>query len=557
MTGVEGGAARAPQPRTEHGRGAEAVTDCLWILLCGTLVALALRPFQDTPFVDDWVYAWSVQRVLAGHGLEILDWSSHPNFAHVVWGALFCVPLGFSFVALRISTWVAALLALCALHLLLRELGVARRDAFLGTALLGLNPIFFMLAATFMTDVPFVAAFLWASFALVAALGRRSDRWLAAFVLLASIAAAVRVVALVTPIAAVLTLALQGGAWGRRPARLLAAAAPLAVFALLMLYGENRTVHVADLTYVVGSPFFRRRYLHESLTRLPELTLQALLCAAGSLGVALLPLSAALATRRTIVRALPTLAVLALLAGIAYATQVDWPSALAPSFTWTYGELGSTESLVAAKPAVLVSSWVVATVTLLGFVSSALAVGVVRRRPTPSEGFLLWSLAGHAGLVAVLWLFYDRYLLALLPLSIALVLTARPLLRRGALMALLALFALFSVVGVRDHLAYNTALWHSVELLRGRGVPDAEIDAGYVVDGWLHFARPENAPRGRDGKPMYPWLTDAGGLLPYQVANQPLPGWRVLTTVPFERWVGRSGALYVLERSADESPALR
>ena len=116
------------------------------------------------------------------------------------------------------------------------------------------------------------------------------------------------------------------------------------------------------------------------------------------------------------------------------------------------------------------------------------------------------------------------------------------------LVAGLGVLALLGAVGVRDHLAYNAALWRSVDVLRARGVPDSEIDAGYVVDGWLQFARPEHAPRAPDGRPMFPWLVDAGGLLPYQVANQPLPGWRVLESLPFERWLGRSGALYVLER---------
>src|SRR4051812_31300675 len=87
-----------------------SATDCLWIVLCGVLIAIALWPFQDTPFIDDWVYAWSVEHLLGGDGLRILDWSSHPNFAQVLWGALFCLPLGFSFVVLRLSTWVAGLI---------------------------------------------------------------------------------------------------------------------------------------------------------------------------------------------------------------------------------------------------------------------------------------------------------------------------------------------------------------------------------------------------------------------------------------------------------------
>jgi len=41
--------------------------------------------------------------------------------------------------------------------------------------------------------------------------------------------------------------------------------------------------------------------------------------------------------------------------------------------------------------------------------------------PARAESFIAWSLAGQVALLAVLWLFYDRYLLALLPLLVALV----------------------------------------------------------------------------------------------------------------------------------------
>jgi len=48
------GAQRAPLAVTA------SLNDCVWIVLCGALVEVALWPFQDTPFIDDWVYAWSV-----------------------------------------------------------------------------------------------------------------------------------------------------------------------------------------------------------------------------------------------------------------------------------------------------------------------------------------------------------------------------------------------------------------------------------------------------------------------------------------------------------------
>ncbi|MEW6270734.1 MAG: glycosyltransferase family 39 protein [Thermodesulfobacteriota bacterium] len=527
-----------------------ALGDAGWILGCGLLLALVLRPFQDAPFVDDWVYAWSVEQLLAGRGLVILEWSAHPNFAQVLWGALLAWPVGFSFVALRVSTWVAALLALCALQLLLRELGVARRDAFLGTALVAANPVFVMLAATFMTDVPLVAALLWAALAFVVALRRRSDGWLAAFVVLACVASAVRVVAVAAPIAAVATLALHGGPWGRRPARLVAAAAPLAFLAVLLAWTDARAVHVADLSHVVGSPTFRRRWLLETLIGRPELVLQAVLFAAGSVGLALLPLAAAIVDRAVLRRALPVACALGLAVVLARATGVDWPPPLAPTFTWTWTELGASESLVAPKPDHVAPAWATASATGAAFVSFALVMALVLRRLRPEEAFLAWAAAGQLGLIAILWLFYDRYMLPLLPLLVALALAARPRLRPRVAVALLAAFALVGALGLRDHLAYSGALWEAVARLRARGVPDAEIDGGYVVNGWLHFVRePGKQPRDAAGRVVFPWITEAAGVLPYQLTNRPLPGWTVLDSVPYERWLGRSGAIYVLERA--------
>jgi hypothetical protein len=42
------------------------------------------------------------------------------------------------------------------MYLLLRDQGVTRRDALLGSACLGAYPIYFVLSFSFMTDVPFV-----------------------------------------------------------------------------------------------------------------------------------------------------------------------------------------------------------------------------------------------------------------------------------------------------------------------------------------------------------------------------------------------------------------
>lgn len=309
-------------------------------------------------------------------------------------------------------------------------------------------------------------------------------------------------------------------------------------------------VHVTDLTWVPGSPMFRRRFLLESLPRLPEFATQTILCSAGTLGVALLPLVASAVERRHLRRAALALALLLLLAAGAWLAGIAWPEALAPNFIWTWRELGATEALVAGAPPPAVPPAVVLAATLAAFASSACALAIAWKRPRAGEAFLAWSLLGHGALAAILWLFYDRYLLAMLPLVIPLLLRGARVLRERTMVAGLLVLALVSLVGTRDHLAYNAALWRAVDVLRARGVPDAQIDAGYVVDGWFHFARPDEAPRDASGRRIFSWITASGGLLPWQIANRPLPGWQVTDTVPYTRWLGRSGALHVLRRDA-------
>src|ERR1044072_3704921 len=118
---------------------------------------IALRLFADVPLHDDWTYAWSVEHFLKTGELQVLDWSIHYPFAQILWGALFCLPFGFSFSALRVSTVVLAWLGALALYGTLRELGRARSESLIATLILIASPVFFVLSFSFMTDVPFVS----------------------------------------------------------------------------------------------------------------------------------------------------------------------------------------------------------------------------------------------------------------------------------------------------------------------------------------------------------------------------------------------------------------
>src|SRR6478672_13250063 len=135
---------------------------------------IALRLFADVPLHDDWTYAWSVEHFLKTRKLQVLDWSIHYPLAQILWGALFCLPFGFSFSALRVSTVVLAWLGSLALYGTLRELGRARSESLIATVVLVTNPVFFVLGFSFMTDVPFVSFASVAFFFITRGLSRKS-----------------------------------------------------------------------------------------------------------------------------------------------------------------------------------------------------------------------------------------------------------------------------------------------------------------------------------------------------------------------------------------------
>jgi hypothetical protein len=529
--------------------------DCLAIAVSAALPLLLLAPLQNTPFIDDWTYAWSVDHLLREGGLRRLDWSTHPNLVQILWGALFCLPGGFSFTALRASTWVLGASGLVALYLLLREIGITRGNALLGTATLGTNPIFFTLSFTFMTDVPFLALATWASLAMILALARRSEAWLAAAALGACLAGGVRAVGIVLPVAMVLTLLLATGRWGRHPRRLVIAGLPLVFLAALLWWATVHVHAVADLSQLEMSPAARVRYLPDGVRYLPLALVESLGSSVNVLGLALLPLLLAGFHRRQVPTSLLAAAAIAALLAAGGLVGARYAPPLVEDSIWAAQELGTAESLVPAYAPIgrQPLTWILVPVVLL--LGGQWVAALLRRHWfEPADVFLGWVLVGQFLLVALLWLFYDRCMLPLLVPALALHLRLQPLNRPALALLALAALASLSVVGMRDHLAYNRALWQGVDLLQRLGARDAEINAGYVVNGWLQYAHPDNAPRGADGTPYIPWINGRKDeVLRYWVANQPAPGYETLHTIPYRRWLGRSGQIFVLERRAPAS----
>jgi len=531
---------------------ASLIKDCFWIVTIAVVIALFLRPFQNTPFIDDWTYAWPVEHFLQTGELRILDWSTSVNVTQILWGALFCIPFGFSFTALRISTFVLSLGGLCGFYLLLRELDVKRRGALIGTALLGAYPVYFVLSFSFMTDVPALALSILFSLCAVKAVRGHQTWWLAMASVLAVLALGTRLTSIALPFALLAMLVLHTGEWGRNLGRIAIALAPIAAVGVLSLWQSGHIEHRADLKWIIPSPAWRVANLKYGLLYPHRYLLVTILSIAGALGPVLLPCVAG-QYRRVFLRRTLGIGIVLLAALAIKVKQSEYYVPLTPGETWAFSELGATEALVANFQQPPESAQLRVISAIVAAVLFAMAVApVLRRTGDVCVRMLYWLFGFQAYVMLVLWLFFDRYGMGLLPFLLALILASaefvRPLIGGSLVACLLAL----SIVGTQDHLSYNAALWRAVDHLRQHGVKPSDIDGWYVVNGWFQYAHPENAARDLKGDVIVPGV-NAGPdsvLMPYRISNTPIPGWSQFEAIPYRRRLGRSGLIYVLYRPA-------
>jgi hypothetical protein len=239
--------------------------------------------------------------------------------------------------------------------------------------------------------------------------------------------------------------------------------------------------------------------------------------------------------------------VLVAVVAVPLCTPLKHPTPLTSGQTWALAELGATEPLVLDYQAPVASAWWAFVVTAITLISaSVLAARSVRLRNVP-DAFLLLQTVGQFALIALLWLFYDRYALTLVPIVIVTVLRAGPIARPRVTAVLIVAMGLLSLVGVRDHLAYNRAVWDAVQHLGASGVKPADFDGGYVVNGWLQYAHPEHARRDAAGSAQVSNV-NTRTRTDYRISNHAPEGWRIVSSFAYTRWAARSGRVYVLER---------
>ena len=498
-----------------------------------------VKPLTDVPVIDDWVYAWSVEHLLKTRELRVLEFSSVYPLAQILWGALFARIAGFSFGVLRLSTVVLAVLGCWALYLTLRELTFSRTASLLGALALALDPVYFALSFSFMTDVPFVALSTISIFYYVSALGRHQPAraWVGSLFAVSAF--------LIRPIGIAIPLAVVPALRRRSDGRLWIA--PLSIAMLTMAVSwiamshtmgplDAGTGRVEQFRWWFTIPASKYAAWNAALTFEAVFPLAPLLLASMS-GVRI----AAAATMTAL-----------LLVPILHFTLGAIPSPLPDWQTWSLQDIGARSMIGGALTPSAWSTRLAPTLRVLGVVVvGAMVVACVRLRRRFSNGGVrvLVSLGFlNLALINLLWIYNDRYYLVLAPALAWLALGPAGPTRRGqwVAVALLSVWAVIALSGTRDLLAFNDAAATAARQLEAAGVPSWEIDAGYAVNGWRLYAHPENLQPGADRRYDVPYVT-SGRVPMFRVTNVPLPGYDVIRVVALDHaWWQVTDRLYVL-----------
>lgn len=541
-------------PPTDTGPHSLRVAWLKQVLLAGVLAllfyfpALLIYPLSNLPFHDDWTYAWSVEHLLQTGQLQILDWSVHYPLTQILWGTLFCLPFGFSFSALRLSTVVLAWLGALALYGTLREFGRSQHESLIAIFVLVANPVFFVLTFSFMTDVHFVSLSNIAFFFIMRGLCRRKpvELWLGCT--FAAFALFTRQIAIAIPASLLLYLLFAPSYKSWRYIL------PTAAFCLLF---SVIPVLIAEIFGVTSQSTSWRTWVFDYWIRYYDQALPGTLRIFMHVGLALLPLSISIVTsmyRRPFYWRVVT--ALIILSGCSIFFVGEIPNPL--EGMWQLNTLGRERHLLQGRPVAGFSPlWLTHPFFMLSLLSSAgiivKVVDVICAGIEKPLGLFVWYASVHFALIMILWFFgrwnSDRYSVVLLaPLIV--VLASNHFGSKTALSCISILYAVSMLVTWNENQT-SRATAEAVAWLREKNIPFARIDAGYVFNGWYLYAHPENLPPGALPERDVPLVT-SGEKKPYVIAASPLAGYKVLRefgwSVPFR---SLDYNVYVLEQLPD------
>ncbi|HLI76374.1 MAG TPA: hypothetical protein VKV02_05455 [Acidobacteriaceae bacterium] len=515
-------------------------------LLATSIVLGALLlawPFSGTTFGDDFSYAMTTLEFARTGRFVYNAWASALVGWQAVYGALWVKLFGFSFNILRISTMVEAFVSIFLCYEMLLRFRVKANGAFFGALTLGLTPLFFPLAASFMTDISGLLSILLCTVMCQRAASAIEDRaalgWIVAAAGVNVVTGSVRQIcwlgALVMVPSTIWWLRRRRGMLPFGVTAWLASAA--AIFWLLHWQGQQ--------PWITTEPLFMGRVSPGKLVHLATQVLKAFLflvlitAPVGAAWVARGPKLRTAAILRIVLLVAATVAVLAYklhLHGSMENTLMPWlqPELSSQGMADFIGPQFGPVTLGRAARSIL------SVLTLALAAVSAEQMGRFawdhRRDWRRATGGAFWILLPYSVCVVGLLLprgmflfLQDRYLLLLIPPTLVLLLRTYGSAGGDSLpmvcTIVLVVFAVYAVGGTHDEEAAARARMTALARLEAEGVPRTSVVLGFGPDEWeevkitghVNFGR---SPSGEPALTVRPWDTPVA-CLPFNYAFTP------------------------------------
>jgi hypothetical protein len=397
-----------------------------------------------------------------------------------------------------------------------------------------------------MTDVPFLSVANIAFFFLVRALLQKSSLQLCVGCVFAASAFLVRQIAIAIPLSlilyALLTPSYRSWKYILPPFTI---SIVLALIPLLFAQIFGLTSQYAGRTWVFD--YWLHHYEH---------ALPGILGTLIHVGLALIPIAIAhIASFYRLRLFWSSIAALLLLTGYSYFYSGQIPQPL--EGMWRLNTLGHERHLLHGMPDrdFLPFWWnyplFAISLISLAAVTAKLCELIRAHNATPFDLFAWYALIQLA-LMMALWLFgSDRYSIVLLPALI--LLTAGGYLRTTMAIPGAAILYAVALLVTWNETQTSRAVHDAVAWLRQKNIALADIDAGYVFNGWNLYAHPENLPPGAVPERDVPFVTSKE-MKRYVIAASPIASYKVLReyswSIPFR---SLDYKVYVLEQLSEGS----
>ncbi|MGG6266019.1 glycosyltransferase family 39 protein [Leptolyngbya sp. AN03gr2] len=550
-----------------------ARTDWVYLLIISSLWISAIavaNPIGNFPLNDDWAYGWTVQQLLETGTYQLSDWTATNLLSQVIWGTLFCLPFGFSFTALRISALVLGLVGALSTYGLLRETKATPELSLFGALVVAFNPIYFVAAHSFNSDVPSFAFAIASLYFLIRALRTDSRLALVLGTLLSLVSVLNRQSGIVVLIGfGVAAIAKKG--FNFRTVRFAFLPAFLGFTAQ---FAYSHWLKVTDNTPILYG--LQIQSLQETFVQ--GNTLQTYVTNIGIMSVYLglflapflvidFPVWLKSSSRRL---------VLLLMIGIGFMLVLhDQQMPLAGNILQTYNlgtqALKGYDSLNVQTQSAIGYFWKL--MTIAGCVSAGMLISVLLAALLRSVRTANWLLVFALSVIALYWgaiaglnlnYWFDRYLIFLIPVLILLV-SEQALSRRLTAISLIFLigFSGFSIAGSHDYLTWNRVRWQALNgLVQDKGISPEQINGGFEFNGWHFGNRLETCsskyriqPRPKvaawaDFDCLWATWIETGRKYSYTVSFVPQAGYEIEQQYFFRRWLPwKQEQLYVLRKN--------